>query len=175
MHTAQATVESRPSSELGNQNGWSRTPYGSRPILADLPPGFSPRAARYISHVLTADELRVIADRRDALVIARIKRMPHRRLVRYDKFMPRDAADQRFYCAIQRQWLRDEEYLLGTRLGRSPTARELFIDFMNNHNGLRFRAFFAMKFPDRVKFCKCPTASPAPASLEPACQPCSKN
>ena len=95
-------------------------------------------------------------------------------LARYDGFIPSDAANQRFYCAIQRQWLRDEEYLLGTRLGRSPTAKELFIDFMNNHNGLRFRAFFAMKFPSRVKFCKCPTAA-SPAALESPCQPCSKN
>jgi hypothetical protein len=171
MQTAPPMVESRSSSDLGNQTGWLRTISSSRPTLAELPAVFSPREARYISNVLTADELRVIADRRDALVIARIKRMPHRRLARYDGFIPSDLANQRFYCAIQRQWLRDEEYLLGTRLGRSPTAKELFIDFMNNHNGLRFRAFFAMKFPNRVKFCKCPAAA---TPLEP-CQPCSKN
>jgi hypothetical protein len=173
MQTVPPTIESRPSSDLGNQTEWSGTPPTARPTLAELPAVFTPRETRYISNVLTADELRVIADRRDALVIARIKRMPHRRLARYDGFIPRDTADQRFYCAIQRQWLRDEEYLLGTRLGRSPTPKELFIDFMNNHNGLRFRAFFAMKFPNRVKFCKKPAPSPAP--LDPACQPCSKN
>jgi hypothetical protein len=175
MQTAPITVESRPSSDLGNQAEWPGTSATNRSTLAELPVVFNPREARYISKVLTASELAVIADRRDALFIARIKRMPHRKLARYDGFIPSNAADQRFYCAIQRQWLRDEEYLLGTRLGRSPTAKELFIDFMNNHNGLRFRAFFAMKFPDRVKFCKCPTAAPSPANLDPACQPCSKN
>jgi hypothetical protein len=170
---AQSTVESRPTSDLGNQTAWSGATPANRPALAELPAIFPPREARYIAHVLTADELRVIADRRDALFIARIKRMPHRKLARFDGFIPRDATDQRFYCAIQRQWLRDEEYLLGTRLGRSPTPKELFIDFMNNHNGLRFRAYFAMKYPGRVKFCK--QFPPTPAALDPICQPCSKN
>jgi hypothetical protein len=172
MQTAETRVESPFSSDSRSKPGrtWKRP--ANWPILAELPAVFTPREARYISHVLTADELHVIGDRRDALVIARIKRMPHRRLARYDGFIPRDAADQRFYCAIQRQWLRDEEYLLGTRLGRSPTPKELFIDFMNNHNGLRFRAFFAMKYPSRVKFCK-PAIENAPTA-QPAI-PCCKN
>jgi hypothetical protein len=174
MQTVQPKVDPRSPSDLGNQAGWSGTAPVTRPSYSDLPSAFSPREARYISRVLTSDELRVIADRADALFIARIKRMAHRKLARYDGFIPRDAADQRYYCAIQRQWLRDEEYLLGTRLGRSPTPKELFIDFMNNHNGLRFRAFFAMKYPGRVKFCKKPTPAAATA-LDPACQPCCKN
>ena len=52
---------------------------------------------------------------------------------------------------FQLRWLRDEEYLLGTRLGRRPTQRELFVDFMNHRNGRRFRAYFALKYPDRMK------------------------
>jgi hypothetical protein len=171
MQTAQPQVEPRSPSDRRSKIGGLRTASVPRPILGELPASFTPREARYISQVLTPDELRVIADRHDALVIARIKRMPHRRLERYDGFIPRDAAEQRFYCAIQRQWLRDEEYLLGTRLGRSPTAKELFIDFMNNHNGLRFRAFFAMKYPSRVIFCKQLSHSPAtPADLTPCCK-----
>ena len=31
-----------------------------------------------------------------------------------------------------------------------PTQAELFRDFMSNHHGLRFRAYFTMKFPDRM-------------------------
>ena len=30
---------------------------------------------------------------------------------------------------------------------------------MNNHNGLRFRAYFTMKFPKRMR--KCPVHAPA--------------
>jgi hypothetical protein len=41
----------------------------------------------------------------------------------------------------------DETYLLG----RPPTHRELFDDFMNNHNGLRFRAYFALKRPGKMR------------------------
>jgi hypothetical protein len=101
--------------------------------------------------VLSPDELCVISDLSDALIVARIKRMSNHRLKRFDSLIPVDNRQQRLYQSLQLQWLRDEEYLLGTRLGRSPTQKELFIDFMNNHNGLRFRAFFTLKFPDKMK------------------------
>lgn len=112
---------------------------------------FSARRVQYISEVLTGEELAVIADLADALIIARIKRMPDHRLERFDDLCPLGPKQQRHYQALQLQWLRDEEYLLGTRLGRRPTQKELFIDFMNNHNGLRFRAYFALKFPREMK------------------------
>lgn len=111
---------------------------------------FPPLRLAYILRTLTADELALVADPADALIIARIKRMSNERLQRFDDLVPAAEADQRLYRSLQIRWLRDGEYLLGTRLGRSPTPRELFSDFMNNHNGLRFRAYFAMKFPQRM-------------------------
>jgi len=114
-------------------------------------PLFSPRRLAYILKTLTADELAVVADPADALIIARIKRMPNSRLQRFDDLVPATEQDHRLYRSLQIRWLRDGAYLLGTRLGRSPTPRELFIDFMTNHNGLRFRAYFAMKFPKRMR------------------------
>ena len=121
------------------------------PLYDELGRIFSPRRLEYIAHVLTPGEIRVIRDFRDAFIIARIKRMSHRRLERFDRFMPANREQQRFYTSLQARWLQDEQYLLGTRLGRSPTHQELFIDFMNNHNGLRFRAYFAMKYPERMR------------------------
>lgn len=120
-------------------------------LLHELNRRFASSRVEYIAHVLSPDELCVISDLSDALIVARIKRMSNQRLERFDTLIPIDNRQQRHYQSLQLQWLRDEEYLLGTRLGRSPTQKELFIDFMNNHNGLRFRAFFTLKFPDKMK------------------------
>lgn len=120
-------------------------------LLGELRARFTPRQLDYIAAVLTPDELAVIGDLNDALIFARIKRMPDARLKRFDKLIPADEAQVRFYQSLQLRWLRDEEYLLGTRLGRRPTQRELFVDFLKNHNGQRFRAYFAMKYPERMK------------------------
>jgi hypothetical protein len=119
-------------------------------MLAALQTRFSARQVEYVSRVLTTQELAVIGDLADALVIARIKRMPERRLRQFDQMIPHDG-DHQLYRTLQMQWLRDEEYLLGTQLGRRPTHKELFLDFMNHHNGLRFRAYFSLKYPDRVR------------------------
>ena len=126
-------------------------PGGSFHPLPGQLSGFSPRRAAYIARVLTAGELAVVADPADALIIARIKRMPGRRLARFERLEPATPADRRLCATLQQSWLRDEQYLLATRLGRPPTHREFFADFMRNHNGLRFRAYFALKYPRRVR------------------------
>lgn len=119
-------------------------------VVAELSARFSRRRAAYIANVLTPAELAVIADPGDALIVARIKRMSDARLRRFDRLIPYDG-DHQLYRTLQMQWLRDEEYLLGTRLCRPPTPKELFVDFMNNHHGLRFRAYFSLKYPRRVR------------------------
>ena len=120
-------------------------------LLGELRARFTPREVSYISGVLTSGELAVIADLADALLFARIKRMSDQRLKRFDDLIPTGAADLKFYQSLQLHWLRDQEYLLGTRLGRKPTQREMFAEFMNNHNGQRFRAYFALKYPERMR------------------------
>jgi hypothetical protein len=120
-------------------------------VLDELRARFGRWRAGYVAHVLTADELAVVSDLEDALVIARIKRMGEQRLDRFDDMVPADAASAKFYNALQLRWLHTEEYLLTTRLGRKPTHGELFADFMTNDNGRRFRAYFALKYPERVR------------------------
>ena len=112
---------------------------------------FAARRADYAARVLTRAEIGVIADLADAVIIARIKRMPRRRLAKFDQLVPIDEATLRLFQTLQLNWLRDEEYLLGTRLGRSPTVHELFTDFVRNENGQRFRAYFSLKFPGRMR------------------------
>jgi hypothetical protein len=118
---------------------------------AALSARFRPRRAAYVLRTLTPGELAVIADPADALILARIKRMPNARLRRFDRLVPADREHHQLFRVLQMNWLRDEEYLLSTRLGRWPTPKELFVDFMHHKNGLRFRAYFAMKYPDRVR------------------------
>ncbi|HZN66025.1 MAG TPA: hypothetical protein VFB66_12085 [Tepidisphaeraceae bacterium] len=120
-------------------------------VLDELWQRFGPRRAGYVACVLTGDELAVVSDLADALVIARIKRMGEQRLDRFDDLVPADAAAARFYHSLQLRWLHTEEYLLTTRLGRKPTHGELFADFMTNDNGRRFRAYFALKYPQHVR------------------------
>jgi len=112
---------------------------------------FTPRRLEYIAHVLTPGELRVLGSLYDAFIIARIKRMSDARLKKFDQLTPTDEQQQKFYVCVQAEWLKNEQYLLGTVLKRCPTQKELFLDFMNNHHGLRFRAYFAMKYPERMR------------------------
>lgn len=119
-------------------------------LLTALERRFSTWRVEYIARALSEDKLAVIANLDDALIIARIARMSNRLLEDFDYVLPL-ATECRLYQNLQLQWLRTEEYLVGTRLGRKPTHRELFIDFMQNYNGLRFRAYFALKFPEKVK------------------------
>jgi hypothetical protein len=119
-------------------------------ILVSLTAHFSHSRVEYILRTLTPGELAVLGDLADALIVARIKRMPDARLRRFDQLVPHDG-DHHLYRTLQMQWLRDEEYLLGTRLCRPPTTKELFVDFMSNDYGLRFRAYFSLKYPGRVR------------------------
>ena len=112
---------------------------------------FSTPDLEYIARVLLPGEIRVINDLEDALIIAKIKCMSPAELKKYDDLIPLNTKELRFYQAIQAEWLCVETYLLGTVLGRSPRHDELFFDFMNHKNGQRFRAYFAMKYPDRMR------------------------
>jgi hypothetical protein len=112
---------------------------------------FGPRRARYIAHTLSVEELDIVEDFKDAYILARIKRMDDRRLQFFDRFVPVDAVQQRAFATAQMEWIRREQYLLSCRLGRSPNHSELSADFNLNRNGQRFRAYYVMKFKERMK------------------------
>jgi hypothetical protein len=102
----------------------------------------------YIAHILSYDELHILPDLHDALIIARLQRMTPDQLRRFDNYIP---LQQKAYELTQLRWIQDEEYLLGLRLGRPPTHRELSLDFANRQTGLRFRGYYTLKYPDRMK------------------------
>jgi hypothetical protein len=55
------------------------------------------------------------------------------------------------YARMQVPWLKEETRLLKAQLGRDPTPHEVIEDARQHENGLRFRAFYCMKFPDKVQ------------------------
>jgi len=89
-------------------------------LLDRLNMHFVPRRVRYITHVLCAEELKIVEDLNDACILARIKRMDERRLMRFDRFVPLDATQKRAFITAQMEWIRHERYLLGCRLGHDP-------------------------------------------------------
>lgn len=136
-------------------------------LLEQLGHRFRAKHVTYIARVLGAEELDVIRDLSDALIIARIKRMSSRRLRRYDRFVPVNRQEQEAFERAQLQWLEDEQYLLGRRLGHSPSHGELLADFVQHQNGLRFRAYYTMKHPHRMKRLT-EIRTPVPQSPAPA-------
>jgi hypothetical protein len=129
--------------------------------LTGLPPDmaaalrklFSPARAGYIASVLSADQIRVIQDLDlgDALILARIEAMKPGRLGRFDHFVPKNSAEQRRFNEAQKIWMDKELRLLTDRLGHQPSLPEWQDDFKKHRNGPRFRAYYVLKYPDRMK------------------------
>jgi len=60
------------------------------------------------------------------------------------------STDLKHYVVLQCQWIETEKYLLGTVLNREPTEQELIDEWISHFNSERFRAFYVLKFPDKV-------------------------
>ncbi len=100
--------------------------------------------------ILSDDELRLIHHSEDIPIIARIKQFSRDKLSEFDRFLvkPDHVKD---YLTSQRQWLVVEFYLLSQKLGRCPTELELTADYQKHNNALRYRAFYVLKYPERVE------------------------
>jgi len=70
-------------------------------------------------------------------------------LYRYSNFYPQDL---RHYISLQKLWLQDEIYYLGIKLNHNPTQEEFIKDLEETKNCLRFRAFYCLKFPEKIQF-----------------------
>ncbi len=120
-------------------------------LLVILQQYFSCRELNYISKVLSVDELRVIGDLHDSLIVARIKRMLPSQIAHYDHFLPKNEEEQKRYNIEQLEGLEDEEWLLGTRCLHRPNSHEFVEDFLKCKNGIRFRAYYCLKYPERMR------------------------
>lgn len=105
----------------------------------------------FIDKVLTEDQKRVVRELGDLIYVAALERLIRKnpeKSIWIDKNYR--AVDFEHYLSVQRSWLIDEEYLVGTRLGYKPSQREIIGDFVNFNNGLRFKLFYFFKYPERM-------------------------
>ena len=102
----------------------------------------------YVS--LTDEEKRILNNHEDMPILERIKGMNSQELKSFDSYHPIDLTH---YNKIQLEWVASEKYLIAHRPGHTGevTPLELIQDMQINKNGERFRAFYVIKYPDRVK------------------------
>ena len=112
---------------------------------------YSKLKVNYIVRVLTYEEIKAIYDPLDILILARIKRMKTDRLKHFDHFTPINKEEFKKYIAVQVSWMEEEKWFLGNRLHRCPTQKEIAEDFVASNNGLRFRAYYCLKYPERMQ------------------------
>ena len=84
----------------------------------------------------------------DSEIIQTIDSLSYEQLLEYSVFYPQDL---RHYLSIQRKWLQDELYYLGLKLNHNPTPKEFDLDLIETKNTERFRAFYCLKYPDKVQ------------------------
>jgi len=104
--------------------------------------------------ILTREEINIInttkgMDSKDYEAIAQTKLfITNPSAKKFDRYIPKNP---RHYQTLQTHWLENECWLLGQRLHHKPSPHELFEDFKTNKNGLRFKIFYCLRYPDKVK------------------------
>jgi len=116
----------------------------------------SKRKKNFIISTLTNSELDAIDATRDMgpddyLAIAKVKRIikdeelakKYNSLIYKHEYFGHAAK-------LSRNWLEYETLELTERLHHPPTIRELLDDFEENNEGLRFRIFYCLRYPNKV-------------------------
>jgi hypothetical protein len=85
---------------------------------------------------------------KDKQILLIVDSLSENALKEYEIFYPQDL---KHYLSIQKRWIQDEIYFLGIKLGKDPTSQEIIDNKERNKNNLRFRAFYCMMYPDKVK------------------------
>ncbi|MEK6848712.1 MAG: hypothetical protein AABX65_03710 [Nanoarchaeota archaeon] len=67
-----------------------------------------------------------------------------------EKFNMLKADDFLHYMSEQKEWIEKENYFLGIALGRPPTNGDLIKDMANRRIRERYKAFYCIKYFDRV-------------------------
>ncbi len=127
----------------------------SEPEIDKIKKFYSERKAGYIRKTLTDEELDAINGTiglgiEDYLALAKVKKiMSDPELAKlYDKCSP---TDKEHYLGLEKHWIEHEHDLLVSRFHREPTPHEFAEDFREHENGPRFKVFYCLKFPERIK------------------------
>lgn len=104
------------------------------------------KAAR---EALTGAQLALIEDEADIPIIAEIEMMSPQKLDSYDRFFIKSEWCKDYHDR-QREWTNKQNWFLGERLGRKPNEEDSREELLRTNNAIRYRAFYVIKFQDRV-------------------------
>ena len=88
----------------------------------------------------------ISTERRD--ILEEVNALTPEQLQMFSHYMPIDLQD---YVSKQTKWIQDSIYYLGIDSGHVPTAAEISDKLLNTDHSLRYRAYYALKYPDRVR------------------------
>lgn len=86
-------------------------------------------------------------DEQDRAALERLDKMSEDELAAFNRLHPKDL---RHYLEQQKPWLEDEIYFLGIALQRPPSQTEVAQFILDESHSQRFRAFYALRFPEAV-------------------------
>ncbi|MEQ9822785.1 MAG: hypothetical protein ABQ298_00195 [Puniceicoccaceae bacterium] len=76
-----------------------------------------------------------------------VSELSHQELLNFSAYLPNDLSH---YAQQQKTWLEHCIDLLHTELHRRPNAGEIANQILNTDDSRRFRAYYALRFPERV-------------------------
>ena len=113
---------------------------------------YSLRKAEFIESILSPEELSIIREPEEFYAMAKVKfilKTSPELVIGFESCKPRNF---NHYMSVQKSWIETEAWLVGTEKHHQPTSLELINDFRENQNGLRFKIFYCLRFPDKVEF-----------------------
>lgn len=101
---------------------------------------------------LTSEEVAILDDPLDAPLVEILNGFTLNELEQIDNAYT--TTDFKHYVGIQRDlWMEKEKYLISKRPGhdKEVTSDEVVEDMKKYNNGLRYKAWYVLKFPQKVK------------------------
>lgn len=88
----------------------------------------------------------------DRAVLAQVDLLSEEELDSFGRLCPIDLAH---YIRAQQPWIEDEIYFLGLSLNHQPSDAAIANYVLDQPHSKRFRAFYALRYPQRVRELGC--------------------
>lgn len=82
-------------------------------------------------------------------LIAKINGFRLEELDYYDQYRP---LNLKHYVTVEKSWLKREMRYLQQRICRIPTTRDIVQFILEQHASKKFRAYYALRFPENVNY-----------------------
>ncbi len=97
---------------------------------------------------LTSEEECLVNCEKEKILLEIIKGMDLKEMKSFDCYQPRDL---KHYNSLEKYWCDTERHLIRDKLHKEPNDLELIEDAKVNHNFERFRVWYVLNFPEKVK------------------------